>query len=227
MSVLKIPEGARAVHLGGLRAKGRVALVDEADYEIVSYFSWYCYEWTRPTGTICGPWAQTSIRRGDKQATLGMHTLLTGYPMTDHENRNGLDNRRSNLRSATVLQNLANIPKSKRPGLTSQYKGVRRTHLSPNWEAGIRVNGKPVYLGTFSTEEKAARAYDSAARDTFGEFAHCNFPPRHLLLTPAQEVALVILDAEIRRPPAVPDPHDRVIRILRAALQAAGGEHAA
>jgi hypothetical protein len=88
----------------------------------------------------------------------------------DHRNHNGLDNRRSNLRLATGHQNQGN----RRPqGGSPRFKGV---YLSRSkWVAQIRFGGSKRYLGRFTVEEDAARAYDAAARLIFGEFACTNF----------------------------------------------------
>jgi hypothetical protein len=103
-----------------------------------------------------------------------MHTLLTGWPKTDHRNGNGLDNQMLNLRPATDAENSRN--RGPRPGSTSCYKGVNWYKRSGKWQAGVRYGGVTRHLGYFADETEAARAYDSAARVAFGEFAWLNFP---------------------------------------------------
>lgn len=168
----------RTVTLGGRKANGRVAIVDDADYELVSRYTWHVHEQGRGPGRRPdGPYARTGVYRPSDQRTVMilMHVLITGIRTgIDHANGNGLDNRRENLRPAGQGLNTANgRPQA---GKTSRFKGVRR-HPGGKWQARIGV-GQPIYLGQFDDEEDAARAYDAAAIAAWGEFARPNFPRR-------------------------------------------------
>jgi len=159
--------------------KGRQALVDEIDSDLGN-LSWY----TLNKGSLS--YARRNDYSRGKGKTILMHRIilsrLVGRPLDslekcDHINRNGLDNRRENLRLATRAQNAAN--QKKRVGPNS-FKGVawRMNHKNPKrgrWEASIRDEGKKIHLGYFASELEAARAYDRATLEHFGEFARTNF----------------------------------------------------
>ena len=94
--------------------------------------------------------------------------------MYDHIDRNPLNNQKNNLRSCTWAQNSANT--SKRKGsCTSKYKGVYLNKKNNKWKAAICIDYVSYHLGTFDTEEAAAKAYDIAAIKAFKEFANLNF----------------------------------------------------
>lgn len=155
---------------------GLAALVDEQDYAaVVAAGPWNA----KPSPTTV--YAQRNMRRSDGSATTQMlHTFLTGEACIDHRNGNGLDNQRENLRPATKGQNSAN--RKLRADSTSGFKGVcAHPGNGLPWRAQIVRNYKKRHLGLFATAEEAARAYDAAAVELFGEFARLNFPPRESL----------------------------------------------
>lgn len=87
--------------------------------------------------------------------------------IVDHASRNGLDNRRLNLRLATASQNAANARRS-----SNATRGVRPR--CGRWHAHIGIDGRWTWLGSFATEAEAAEAYDRAAREQHGAFALTN-----------------------------------------------------
>ena len=168
---MKAGRQVKTVPLGGRKAAGRVALVDDEDYELVMQYRWYVQEDVR-TGGAGGPYARGVLV--PSQRLVFMHNLIVDFPKPDHIDGNGLNNQRSNLRSATRAQNGQN--RRKQPGTSSRYKGV--TKKRRRWTARITYNGTRRSLGTFASEEEAALAYDAAARKLFGEYARPNFPER-------------------------------------------------
>ena len=141
-------------------SKGKVALVDDKDFEMLSKSSWCVND---------GYAFNTQLGR--------MHRLLMEAPegvMVDHCNGDKLDNRRKNLRLCTNSQNQANRHVSRG---VSAFKGVtwqKRPNGRGMWKAVLIVGGTAMYLGTFKTDLAAAGAYNEAALRHFGEFAHLN-----------------------------------------------------
>jgi hypothetical protein len=155
--------------------RGYAALIDDADHErVIAAGPWQAN--VRRDGTV---YAVHSVRKPDGHRTMEyMHRFIAAVTdrkvRVDHRNRYGLDNRRGNLRiGVTASQNAANSNSIKR-GETSRFKGVQWDKRHSKWVAKIRVNYKVKQLGLFAIEVDAARAYDAAAREHFGEFAKCN-----------------------------------------------------
>ena len=148
----------------------RVALIDNADEELVCAHRWWMIESPSP---VRPSFYARGLVIGQRYQPL-MHRLLMDQ-MTDHVNGNGLDNRRVNLRPATRSQNGGNRRKAVATG--SRFKGVTPYIGHPGrWLAYITLNKSKRHLGIFDDEAVAGRAYDDAARSLFGEFAALNFP---------------------------------------------------
>jgi hypothetical protein len=148
------------------------ALIDERDIEALGGQGWSVQWSTRSTMRYA-----TRIDYADgKKKRIYLHRVIAsrmglGAGMVDHINRNGMDCRRENLRTATKGQNMANG--TKRRNNTSGFKGV--VWSAGKWVARIKNDGKMYYLGRFVDAADAARAYDAKATEVHGEFACLNF----------------------------------------------------
>lgn len=123
-------------------------LIDDSDYELVKDYSWHIHR---------------SSNRDYARAWINgrreyMHRLICPAELVDHINNNGLDNRRSNLRSASKSLNALNS--KVRNDNTTGYKGVAFSH--GKYVAEISKDGKRHYLGRFDTAEDASQAYLTA-----------------------------------------------------------------
>jgi hypothetical protein len=161
---------------------GYVATIDDADHEAVSQHLWHAVVKLRRDGSIKAVYARSTIRREDgRRAKTYLHRFILGVTDpkagVDHEDHNGLNCQRHNLRPCTHAQNNGNQRKSS-SGKSSQWKGVTWDSTRNKWRADIHVAGKTKNLGRFTDDVQAALAYDAAAREHFGEFACCNFPPK-------------------------------------------------
>lgn len=154
-------------------SRGKVAIVDAVDYEVVMALApWHCLNKGyaikhKHVGMLNG----RRIRVG-----ILLHRFIAermGLDMTmeiDHKNRDKLDCRRCNLRTATDSQQAANKMRKSSSG----FKGVDKRNSK--WRAKIKTPEGVRYLGVHDTPEKAARAYDRVAREVHGEYARTNFP---------------------------------------------------
>jgi hypothetical protein len=155
--------------------QGKYAIVDVDDYERLAKYKWSVHY----DGNTYYAFRHSSRASGKKRQRLWMHHEIIDIPeglVCDHINHNGLNNRRANVRPATVSQNNCNT--RKRGQTTSRYRGVSQAARPNKWRGQIRVNGRLIHLGVFDDEVDAAKAYDTAARKYHGEFAVLNFPDR-------------------------------------------------
>jgi len=150
---------------------GLVAIVDDEDAELVEGYSWCQFKAKKTfyaTARVPGS--------GDPGQMILMHRLIradvTGG--IDHRDRDGLNNRRSNLRAASQSQQNAN--QARKTNNTSGYTGVTWDEQHEAWKSQIGVNRKTHSLGLYDDPVEAAMVRDFAARQAFGEFASLNFP---------------------------------------------------
>lgn len=162
--------------------QGKVTMVDDEDYDYLMQWKWHAAN-ARGVTHYAARTINKSKSNTGKHVYIPMHRQIMNAPkniIIDHIDHNGLNNQKSNLRECTCSQNSRYKIKAKNK--RSEYKGVSfNRFIKGNKEyqyicAHIRIdNRKLKFLGSFKTEEAAARAYDEAAKLYFGEFAYLNF----------------------------------------------------
>lgn len=149
---------------------GFVAVVDDEDACLVEGFKWHAAR----HGNVV--YVRANHREGGRRTLVSMHRVILGAAKSaiiDHIDGDGLNNRRSNLRLCNHTQNIRN--QRKQADCMSPFKGVRLSESRrQRFYAEIQCNKEKLKLGPFSSEHKAARAYDAAARLFFGRFAKTN-----------------------------------------------------
>jgi hypothetical protein len=156
----------RKISLG----EGQWTIVDSKDYYRLMDYKW----WVHGNGTNLYA-ARTAITAELRSRIIYLHRQIMDPPPTllvDHRNTDSLDNRRANLRLATQVQNMQN--RRKRKNTSSRFIGVHFDKQRLRWSVHIRHNGRKLWLGRFTDEISAARVYDKAAKEYFGEFARLN-----------------------------------------------------
>lgn len=144
--------------------------IDDEDMKRVSIFKWRVFK-RKFGGFYVVSWTPMVNKQ---RKVIRLHNLIMNSLYIDHINGDGLDNRKENLRQSTATTNNQNKRKSRGE---SEYKGVYRNHqvfTKITWMACIQANGKHIHLGSFDSEEKAAKAYNEAALKYFKEFAKIN-----------------------------------------------------
>ena len=148
--------------------QGKVALVDDEDFERVNKLKWYAH---REGDTF---YAIHKFVVDGSQKGITMQQFLLDVPkgrLIDHKNGEGLDNQRANIRECSKAENVRNCKKNCKN--TTGYKGV--TYIKGMFIARIKFNYKKITLGRFKTAIEAALAYDEGSKKYHGEFGRTNF----------------------------------------------------
>ena len=145
--------------------QGKYALIDETDFYLISKYNW-CFD--KSIGYAVARIGKKVVR---------MHRLILELrkgEMCDHKNRNGLDNRRTNLRVSNKSNN--GINRTKQKNNTSGYKGVflMKDGRKKKYMARMKFRNKDIFIGYYYKKKEAAEAYNIAALKYFGEYAYLN-----------------------------------------------------
>jgi len=156
---------------------GKVAIVDDADYEYLAGYKWRAcrYRQKRENWYAC----RTEKAADGSTINFSIHRTVLNAGMDDvvhHVDDNGLNNVRTNLRLCT--HSLNNAAK-KFPVPASGYRGVnvmRNRNGSLQYMATCKLANKRIVFGYYRTAIEAAVVRDVEVSRIYGEFAVLNFP---------------------------------------------------
>lgn len=147
------------------RLHDKYALVDDEDFDTVSKYKWFI----SPQGYV---WASDYSDGWRNKKTILLHRLILPVPpgyTVDHKDRNPLNNQRFNLRQASYSQN--NMNTKTRSDNTSGHRGVYWEKRRNKWRVCINFKSRQIHVGQFSDKHDAIQAYQSKARELYGEYA--------------------------------------------------------
>lgn len=151
---------------------GKVALVDDKDYDDVSQHSWTATQSSRRNRT----WYAVRNGRSGEPCRVYLHRYIMGVLdqgrtiEVDHIDNDGLNNQRGNLRLCTHQQQACN----KAPINDGRYKGVHQRRDTGRWVAQIMTHGRHISESQYPTAQQAALAHDHLARKHHGRYAWLN-----------------------------------------------------
>ena len=157
--------------------RGKVAIVSSIDYDWLSQWKWTVFN---------GRYVRRTAYIGNIKRTIHMHREVLGLSPDDprkgdHINHNPLDNRRENLRIATLEQNAQNA--RVRKDNTSGVKGINWNKECSVWIVRVQCGGVRRLVGRFKEYERALEALTEATKALHGEFA-CLPEPTRIQLAP-------------------------------------------
>lgn len=137
-------------------------LIDDEDFEKVNALKWFLKKGRR-TSYACS----TVIPH------IRMHRFILGTSNgdIDHKDGNGLNNKKNNLRFVNHFENARNtaVYRNNKVGFRGVHFAKDRPRIKP-YRAMIQLNKRQKSLGYYDTAEKAAKAFDKAAKQYYGNF---------------------------------------------------------
>lgn len=157
--------------------QGLYAIVDDEDFELLSKYKWGAHKGKKTF------YAVRQEKVNGKKRNIFMHRQLLGISekglISDHINRNGLDNTKANLRACSITENNRNAGKNAKN--KCGFKGVFWDIAYGKYRVQISVDGRRTHIGRYDCLLEAAKAYNAAAVKYHGEFANLNQIPENAI----------------------------------------------
>lgn len=158
-------------------SQSKVALVSDEDYEYLMQWKWkYVSSGSKKTGYAVRYVYEGVVDGKTKNKTVMMHREVAKRMnldlthLIDHRDRNGLNNSRENLRSATNKQNQENCTFRNN---TSGHRGVSWCKKRRKWSAKIQHNKVRYSLGYYENKDDAVKARKEAEKKYYTHSIPC------------------------------------------------------